>query len=245
MFAVSTPSTACPKPPMRGIVRGLAVAALLLSLAAATIGIRAAEPPGDSMIVLVHVPAAWLALLLYGAAVVGAVGTLQSPGRLPAGLLAAIAPVGAAAAFLSLWTGLTSHYARGAWWGWDARLVCGLVLLLLFAGLIALRSGMEEPDRAERAGAVLVLTGALNIPIIYLSVDWWQTLHERAAASVGRSPLVIGAMALMTMAFCMYAGAVVLARLQAFQREREAGTRNFGSARAEGGSARTPAKEQQ
>jgi heme exporter protein C len=94
-------------------------------------------------------------------------------------------------------------------------------------------------------GAVLVLTGALNIPIIYLSVDWWHTLHERAAATVGRSPLVIGAMALMTLASCMHAGAVVLARLEVLMREHEAGARNFGSARAEGGNARTPAKEQQ
>lgn len=244
MSAVSTPLTACPKPPMRGIVRGLAVAALLLSLIAATIGLFAGEPPRHSTIVLIHVPAAWLSLLLYGAAVAGAFAMLQNPARVPADLLAAIAPAGAAAAFVALWTGLTSQYARGAGWGWDARLVCELILLLLFAGLLALRRWMDDPVGAERAGAVLVLTGALNIPIIYLSVEWWQTLHERAAASVGRSPLVTGAMALMTMAFCMYAGAVVLARLQAFTREREAGTRDFGSARAEGGSARTPAKEQ-
>jgi heme exporter protein C len=244
LFAVPTSLTTWSKPAARSVVRGLALGALLLSLAAATIGLQAAEPLADYTIVLVHVPAAWLSLLLYGAAVAGAVAALQSPARLPEGTLAAIAPVGVAAAILALWTGLASQQAHG-WWGWDARLVCELLLLLLFAGLVALRRGIEEPDRAERAGAVLVLTGALNIPIIYLSVDWWQTLHERAAASVGRSPLVTGAMALMTMAFCMTAGALVLARLQAFTREREAGTRYFGSARAEGGSARTPAKEQQ
>ena len=244
MLAVPTSATPCSKPAARSLVRGLALGALLLSLAAATIGLQAAEPLPDYTIVLVHVPAAWLSLLLYGAAVAGAVATLQSRMRLPEGTLAAIAPVGVAAAILALWTGLASQQARG-WWGWDARLVCELLLLLLFAGLVALRRGIEEPDRAERAGAVLVLTGALNIPIIYLSVDWWQTLHERAAASVGRSPLVIGATALMTMAFCLTAGALVLARLQAFTREREAGTRYFGSVRAEGGSARTPAKEQQ
>jgi heme exporter protein C len=238
-------STACEPRSLRGMLRTLGLAALVLSLAAATIGIGAAEPLGDWTIVFIHVPAAWLSLMLYAAAIAGAASALQSPVRAPAGLLSAIAPVGAAAAFLALWTGLSSQQARGAWWGWDARLICELVLLLLFAGLIALRSRMDDAGRAERAGAVLVLTGALNIPIIYLSVDWWHTLHERAAASVGRSPLVVTAMALMTLAFCLYAGAVVLARLEAFAREREAGTRNFGSARAEGASARTPAKEQQ
>jgi len=232
---------------MRAAVRGLAAVAIVLSVLAATIGWRAAEPLGDFTIVYIHVPAAWLSLLLYAAAVAAAAATLQGPAPVPAATLSAIAPVGAATAFVALWTGLTSQEARGAWWGWDARLVCELVLLVLFAGLMALRYGADEPARAQRAGAALVLTGALNIPIIYLSVDWWHTLHERAAATVGRSPLVTGVMALMTLASCMYAGAVVLARLEAFTREREeaSGARNFGSVRAEGGNARTPAKEQQ
>ncbi|MEJ8836785.1 cytochrome c biogenesis protein [Ramlibacter sp. AN1133] len=244
MPALPSPA-ACPSRSMRGVVRGLAAVAILLSAIAAMIGWRAAEPLGDYTIVYIHVPAAWLSLLLYGVAVAAAAATVQGPALLPASTLAAIAPVGAATAFVALWTGLTSQQARGAWWGFDARLICELVLLLLFVGLMALRHGAREPARADRAGAVLVLTGALNIPIIYLSVDWWHTLHERAAATVGRSPLVTGAMALMTLASCLYAGAVVLARLEAFMREREAGTRNFGSARAEGGNARTPAKEQQ
>ena len=90
-----------------------------------------------------------------------------------------------------------------------------------------------------------MLVGALNIPIIYLSVDWWHTLHERAAAGVGRSPSAVAAMTVMTLAFCMYAGAVVLARLETLEREREGAAGNFAKARAEGGSAPAPAKEQQ
>jgi heme exporter protein C len=245
LSTLPTTPTAWPSRSTRSVVRTLAAVAIVLSAFAAMIGWRATEPLADYTIVYIHVPAAWLSLLLYATAVGAAAVTLQSAARLPVCLLAAIAPVGAAAAFLALWTGLTSQQVRGAWWGWDARLICELVLLVLFAGLMALRYGTGEPARAERAGAVLVLTGALNIPIIYLSVDWWHTLHERAAATVGRSPLVTGAMALMTLASCLYAGAVVLARLDAFMREREAGARNFGSARAEGGNARTSAKEQQ
>lgn len=245
MTALPSVSAACPSRTLRGLVRGLGLAAALLVAAAATIGWRSAEPLADYTIVYVHVPAAWLSLLLYGVAVAVAAATLHGPERLPPGSLAAIAPVGAVASFAALWTGLTSQQAHGSWWALDARLVTELVLLLLFAGLMALRRGLDEPDRAQRAGAVLVVTGALNLPIIYLSVDWWHSLHERAAASVGRSFLVTGVMALMTLASCLVAGAVVLARLEAFTRERdrEPGGRDFGSARAEGGSARKPAKE--
>jgi heme exporter protein C len=247
LLVVFSPSAYCPSRSMRGLVRGLVAVAIVLSVLAAMIGWHAAEPLGDYTIVYIHVPAAWLSLLLYGAAVCAAAASLQSQGMLPARALAAIAPVGAAAAFAALFTGFASRQVRGAWWGLEAPLVCELLLLLLFVGLMALRHGADESARAQRAGAVLVLTGALNIPIIYLSVDWWQTLHERAAATVGRSPLVTGAMALMTLAACLYAAALVLARLEPFMRERDGapGGRNFGSARAEGGNARTPAKEQQ
>jgi heme exporter protein C len=226
------------------VARRLAAAALLLSLVALAIGFGGS--PGrasDWIIVFIHGPSAWLSLSLYGAAAVAAAAGMQAPERLLPRPLAAIAPVGAAAAFVALWTGAASQQASGTWWGWDARLVCELVLLLLFAGLVALRSVIAEPLRAERAGSVLVLVGALNIPIIYLSVDWWHSLHDRAAAAAVRSPLAIAAMAAMTLAFCMYAGAVVLARLEAFARERQGGAGNFESAGAPGGSAPTPAKE--
>ncbi|HET8745407.1 MAG TPA: cytochrome c biogenesis protein [Ramlibacter sp.] len=245
MTVLPSVSAACPNRALRGLVRALGLAAILLAALAATIGWRSMEPLADYTIVYVHVPAAWLSLLLYGVAVAAAADHLLGPARLPVGTLPALAPVGAAASIVALCTGLASQQAQGSWWALDARLVTELVLLLLFAGLMALRRGLEEPERAQRAGAVLVLTGALNIPIVYLSVDWWHGLHERAAASVAGSSLVTGVMALMTLASCFYAGAVVLARLEAFTRERdrEPGGRDFGSARAEGGSARKPAKE--
>jgi heme exporter protein C len=239
-------STAFPGRNASAPVRWLAAGAVLLGLVALAIGLGGPDRTvRDWTIFYIHVPAAWLSLLLYGAAVAVAAATMRLPSRLAPEALFAIAPVGAAAGFVALWTGLTSQHGRGAGWGLDARLVAELVLLLLFGALIAVQRAIEDPVRAQRAGSVLVLVGALNIPSIYVSVNWWDALHERAAASVGRSPLVITVMALMTMAFCMYAGAVVLARLEAFARERETGTRNFGSARAEGASARTPAKEQQ
>lgn len=229
----------------RAAVRGLGLGAVALSGLAVAIGLAESAPRVDWTIVFVHVPAAWLSLVLYAAAAGCAATALQSAAPRPAQALAAIAPVGAAAAFVALWTGLTSQQARGAWWGWDARLVCELVQLLLFAGVMALRAALAEPQQAERAGAVLVLVGALNIPIIYLSVDWWHSVHERAAAMVGRSSFAVAAMAVMTLASCMYAGAVVLARLEALERERQGGARNFATAGRQGGTAPAAAKEQQ
>ncbi|HZN48338.1 MAG TPA: cytochrome c biogenesis protein CcsA [Ramlibacter sp.] len=202
--------------PASGLVRGFGLGSVLLALLAVAIGTwpASATVGAEYAIVFVHVPAAWLSLLLYAAAAGCAALMLSQPGRGPANALQAIAPVGVVASLVALWSGLAGQRALGVWWGWDARLVCELVLLVLYAGAIALRTAIAEPARADRAAAVLVLVGALNIPIIYLSVNWWHTLHERAAASVGRSSFSIAAMVVMTLAFCMVAGAVVMARLQ-------------------------------
>jgi heme exporter protein C len=195
-------------------------------------------------IVFVHVPAAWTSLLVFGAAAALAVATLASRDPLPARALAALSPLGALAALLALGTGLAIQRALGAWWGWDARLVCELVLLLLFTGAIALRLFLaDEPARADRAVAVLVLVGTLNVPIIYLSLDWWNTLHERAAASVGRSPSLVAAMAATTVAFCVVALAVVARRLHPLASSGSSGRRTPESALA--GSTPGTAKEQQ
>lgn len=214
---LSSPSGLAVRPAHRA-VRALATAGVLLGLAALAIGMLpgdAGASPGDFAILFLHVPSAWLSLLLFTAAAGCAAVTVADRRPAAAMALQAIAPVGVVASVLALWTGLASQRAYGAWWGWDARLVCELVLLLLFAGAMALRSVTADPARAELAAAVLVLVGALNIPMVYLTVDWWNTLHERAAAGVGRSPYAVAAMAAMTLAFCMSAGAVVLARLQA------------------------------
>lgn len=229
-------------------VRALVVAAVLLSVLAVGVGARGGLRPGatgDWLILFLHVPAAWLSLALFGLAVAASASTLSGRGALSPQALAAVAPVGVAAACVALWTGIASQQVLGAWWGWDARLVSELLLLLLFAAVLVLRSLVRDAGHAERASAVVVLVGALNIPIIYLSVDWWQTLHERAAATVAHSPCAIAATAAMTLAFCMVAGAVVLARLQAFARERDGGARTFATARAAGSEAPAPAKEQQ
>ena len=97
----------------------------------------------------------------------------------------ALAPTGAIFAFLSLWTGaLWGKPMWGAWWVWDARLTSELILFFLYLGYIALTSAIDDPRRADKAGGILALVGALNVPVIYFSVKWWNTLHQDASVSL-------------------------------------------------------------
>ena len=99
----------------------------------------------------------------------------------------AIAPTGALMTFLALWTGaLWGRPTWGAYWVWDARLTSELILLFLYLGFMALQAAIDDPRRADKAGAVLALVGVINVPIIYFSVKWWNTLHQGASVSLKR-----------------------------------------------------------
>jgi heme exporter protein C len=136
-----------------------------------------------------------------------------------------LAPTGAMMAFLSLWTGaLWGKPMWGAWWVWDARLTSSLLLLFLYIGFIALQSAIHDPRRADKAGAVLALVGVINVPIIYFSVKWWNTLHQGytvAPQKASIDPAMLWAMLLMSAAFWMYTIAVVLTRARVIMLERE------------------------
>jgi heme exporter protein C len=112
---------------------------------------------------------------------------------------------------------------------WDARLTSELVLLFLYLGFMALQAAIDDPRRADKAGAVLALVGVVNIPIIYFSVKWWNTLHQGASVSITRAPsmaaIMFTGMILMVLAFWMYSIAVALGRVRAIilERERHAG----------------------
>ena len=143
-----------------------------------------ASPPdyqqGETVrIMYIHVPAAWLSMFGYGVMAVAALGTLVWRHPLADVTAKAAAPIGAAFTFLALVTGsLWGKPMWGTWWVWDARLTSELVLLLMYFGLIALWQAVEDPGRAARVVAVLILVGSINIPIIKFSVDWWNTLHQ-------------------------------------------------------------------
>jgi heme exporter protein C len=133
-------------------------------------------------IMFVHVPAAWLAMFGYTVIAIAALGTLIWRHPLADVAAKAAAPIGAAFTFVALVTGsLWGKPMWGTYWVWDARLTSMLVLFLLYLGLIALWQAIEEPGRAGRAAAILALVGAINIPIIKFSVDWWNTLHQPAS----------------------------------------------------------------
>jgi heme exporter protein C len=133
-------------------------------------------------IMFVHVPSAWLSMFGYGLMAIAALGTLVWRHPLADVAAKSIAPVGAAFTFLTLITGsLWGKPMWGTYWVWDARLTSMLVLFLMYLGLIALWRAVDDSGRASRVAAVLILVGAINLPIIKFSVDWWNTLHQPAS----------------------------------------------------------------
>ncbi len=133
-------------------------------------------------IMFLHVPSAWLGMMGWSLMSVAALGTLVWRHPLADVAGKAAAPLGAAFTFICLVTGsLWGRPTWGTYWVWDARLTSMLVLLLLYLGVIALYWTAEDPNRGSRAAAVLTLVGALNLPIIKFSVDWWNTLHQPAS----------------------------------------------------------------
>ncbi|HEY0570921.1 MAG TPA: heme ABC transporter permease [Enterovirga sp.] len=130
-------------------------------------------------IMYIHVPAAWLALFFYATMAISALGTLVWRHPLADMSQKAAAPIGAAFTLLCLVTGsLWGKPMWGTYWVWDARLTSVLVLFLMYCGILALWRTIEEPNRAARAVSVLTLVGAVNIPIVKFSVEWWSTLHQ-------------------------------------------------------------------
>ena len=161
---------------------GLTVALLALGLYLAF-----QAPPdyqqGETVkIMYLHVPAAWLSTFIYGVMTLAALGTLVWRHPLADAAQKAAAPLGAGFTFICLVTGsLWGKPMWGTYWVWDARLTSVLVLFILYLGLIALWRSIEEPGRAARAAAILTLVGAVDLPIIKFSVDWWNTLHQPAS----------------------------------------------------------------
>jgi heme exporter protein C len=177
-------------------------------------------------IIFIHVPAAWMSMFVYVVMAGWAGLGLVLRTRLSGMMASALAPTGALFTFIALWSGaLWGRPTWGTYWVWDARLTSELILLFLYLGFIALKEAIEDPLRADRASAILALVGVVNIPIIYFSVQWWNTLHQGASVSFTRAPAMaqtmLAAMLLMAFAAWMYSIAVSLARVRAIILERE------------------------
>lgn len=159
-------------------------------------------------IMFVHVPNAWLAMFVWIVMSIAALGTLVWRHPLADVAAKAAAPLGAAFTFVALVTGsLWGRPTWGTYWEWDARLTSVLILFLMYLGLIALWRAVEDPSRAARAAAILTLVGAINIPIIKFSVEWWNTLHQPASLirSGGTSihPTILIPLLIMAVAFSL------------------------------------------
>jgi heme exporter protein C len=178
-------------------------------------------------IIFVHVPVSWMSMFIYVVMAVWAGIGLVFNTRLSSMMAHALAPTGALMAFLSLWTGaFWGKPMWGTWWVWDARITSELILLFLYLGYMALQASIDDPRRADKASAVVALVGVVNVPIIYFSVVWWNTLHQGASVSLTKAPsmatTMLTGMLVMALAYWMYSIAIALMRVRAIILEREA-----------------------
>lgn len=227
-FKYSSPQTFFP---LAGVlVPWFAGAAVLLTAAGLYLGFFVAPTDyqqGEAYrIIFIHVPAAWMSMFIYVVMAFWAGMGLVFNTRLSGMMASALAPTGALFTFLALWTGsLWGKPTWGTWWVWDARLTSELILLFLYFGFMALQAAIEDARRADKAGAVLALTGVINIPVIYFSVQWWNTLHQGASVSLKSSPTMaatmFAGMIVLAFAFWMYSIAAALLRVRCIILERE------------------------
>jgi len=180
-------------------------------------------------IMFVHVPAAWMSMFIYVVMAIYAGMGLVFNTRLSSLMASALAPTGALFTFLALWTGaLWGKPMWGTWWVWDARLTSELILLFLYIGFMSLKAAIDDRRRAARASGLLAIIGVINVPIIYKSVEWWNTLHQGASISftsgTSMEATMLASILVMGLAFWMYTIVVVLARVRCeiLEAERDA-----------------------
>lgn len=182
---------------------------------------------GVYRILFIHVGAAWMSMFIYLMMAVYAGLGLVLNTRLSSMMARSLAPTGAMFTLLTLATGaLWGKPTWGTYWVWDARLTSELLLLFLYLGYMALQSALgDDARRAARAGGILALVGLVNLPVIYFSVVWWNTLHQGASVSLTAAPsmagIMLAAMLAMTLAFWMYTVAMSLSRVRCLIRQED------------------------
>ena len=173
-------------------------------------------------IIFIHVSAAWMSMLLYILmAVCSAIGLLRNS-RLAFILSQAMAPTGALLCFIALFSG--AFWGRPTYWVWDARLTSALILFFLYLGFMALHTAIDDKRRADRAASVISIVGVINVPIIYFSVQWWNTLHQGASITTKGSSMaeiMLYTLLVMVAAGMCYGTAAVLSRARTIILERE------------------------
>ena len=204
--------------------------AVIATVIGLTIGLLIApsdHQQGESYrIIFIHVPAAWMSMIIYLAVAFWAAIGLIFNARLASMFALALAPTGALMTFIALWTGsLWGKPTWGTYWVWDARLTSELILLFLYLGFLSLHASIEDTRKADRSAAVLAIVGVVNVPIIYFSVKWWNTLHQGASVSLTKAPTMatqmLTGMLIMTVAFWAYSFALSFYRCRTLILERE------------------------
>lgn len=181
-------------------------------------------------IIFLHVPASFLALAgYYLMAMAGIIGLVWRI-KLAFWAMRAAAPLGAALTFIALVTGsIWGKPTWGTWWEWDARITSMLILFFLYLGVMALANAYQNTDNANRASAILALVGTVNIPIIYKSVDWWNTLHQPATIKLTSAPSMDPSMwhplLIMIIGFYVFYAFVLLLNLRCEILQHEARSR--------------------
>jgi heme exporter protein C len=214
------------------IARWCMAVAALLAIVGLYLGFFAAPTDfqqGEAYrIIYIHVGAAWMSMICYLAMAFWCALGLVMRTRLSFMMALALAPTGALMTAIALWTGaLWGKPTWGTWWAWDARITSELILLFLYIGFLSLHAAIDDARRADKAAALLALVGVVNVPIIYFSVQWWNTLHQGASVSLTRAPSMAGTMlagmlvmALAAWAYCIGAS---LLRVRSIILERERG----------------------
>ncbi|QOJ31582.1 MAG: heme ABC transporter permease [Gammaproteobacteria bacterium] len=216
---------------LAGVLRRWLLWPALACIAAGAYGGLVLAPPdyqqGEGFrIIYVHVPSAYLSMLIYVVMAVASAIALVWRIKLAHAVAASAAPIGASFTFLALVTGAVwGQPMWGTWWVWDARLTSELILLFLYLGYILLRSAFDDLGKADRASAVLALVGVVNIPIIHYSVIWWSTLHQGPTISKFDNPSItmdmLWPLLVMICGFTLFFLAVLTRRLQGEVLERE------------------------
>jgi heme exporter protein C len=177
-------------------------------------------------IMFIHVPSAWMALSVYMVVAGASASALIWRHPLAEVTAQAAAPLGAGFTLVCLVTGsLWGAPMWGTWWVWDARLTSVLILFFLYLGYMALAEAFDDPTRGGRSASILALVGAVNVPIIKFSVDWWNTLHQ--PASVARlggptiDPSILMPLLVMALAFTLLFAALLLVRIRTALNERK------------------------
>lgn len=214
------------------MAKPLGWAALVLTVAglgAALVLAPEGQEPGDKFrIGAVHYPAVWASLCIY--LTIGALSavTLRHRCRLTAMLAAALAPTGVLFTLLALWTeSLWRRPSIGTWWAWDAEAISQLMMLFLFGGFLAVRAMFDDPRRGDRAGALLAVLGAVNLPVLYFSLHWWDLMRVGVPPPAPLSGTFAVATVITGAGFAAYAAFAMFKRVRCLIAERNAFARNL------------------